>query len=166
MTNPKDCEHSHLDHTRPGNYCVACGAELDSPAVKLARQLFNDDLSRGEYVGPNGQRAYDGWVQASSDAGDRDTFDALAAVDRDDFADEWERCHGRASRGGRWIGDYVQAGKDVGRVVGFVDDVTASVRWSDGTRSDVGTHLVWTATRAEYNEQRRGHIRAGTYGGG
>lgn len=22
------CEHSHLDHTRPGNHCVACGAEV------------------------------------------------------------------------------------------------------------------------------------------
>ena len=37
----------------------------------------------------DGYRAYDGWRQASSDAGDADTREALEAVDRDDFAAEW-----------------------------------------------------------------------------
>ena len=63
-------------------------------AKKLARQLYRDDLSRANEVPvqPNGYRAYDGWLQASSDAGDTDTREALESVDRDEFAMAWEEC--------------------------------------------------------------------------
>lgn len=61
-------------------------------ARTLARQLLADDQERADEVPvqQDGHRAYDGWVKASSDAGDRDTADALAAVDRDEFAAAWE----------------------------------------------------------------------------
>jgi hypothetical protein len=36
---PAPCDHSHLDHTRPGNYCVACGGEVPSLAAQLATSV-------------------------------------------------------------------------------------------------------------------------------
>jgi hypothetical protein len=67
--------------------------EIKQAAKKLARQLYRDDLSRADEVPVerDGAKAYDGWLQASSDAGDSDTIDALESVDRDDFAAEWDR---------------------------------------------------------------------------
>ena len=58
---------------------------------KLARDLYRDDMSRADEVPlqQDGHRVYDGWLQASSDAGDRDTADALRAADRDEFASAW-----------------------------------------------------------------------------
>jgi len=58
---------------------------------KLARDLYRDDMSRADEVPvqQDGHRAYDGWLAASSDAGDRDTADALRATDREEFAAAW-----------------------------------------------------------------------------
>jgi hypothetical protein len=60
---------------------------------RLARQLYRDDMSRADEVSVqrDGHKAYEGWVRASSDAGDRDTRDALEAADQDAFAAEWDR---------------------------------------------------------------------------
>lgn len=60
-------------------------------AKKLASQLYRDDLSRADEVPVqlDGYRAYDGWMQASSDAGDTDTRKELESVDRDEFAMAW-----------------------------------------------------------------------------
>lgn len=63
-------------------------------AAKLATMLYRDDESRAEEVPvcTDGHRAYDGWLQASSDACDTDTREALESVDRDAFAEAWETC--------------------------------------------------------------------------
>lgn len=63
-------------------------------AKKLARQLYRDDLSRADEVPVqrDGYRAYDTWLQASSDAGDTYTREALESVDRDEFAAAWGEC--------------------------------------------------------------------------
>lgn len=60
-------------------------------AKKLARELYRDDMSRANEVpvATDGYKAYDGWLQAASDAGDTDTREALLSVDRDDFAAAW-----------------------------------------------------------------------------
>ena len=60
-------------------------------AACLARRLFRDDFSRADEVPveTNGYRAYDGWLQASTDAGDSETREALESVDRDAFAAAW-----------------------------------------------------------------------------
>lgn len=64
----------------------------NSIVAKLARQLYRDDLSRADEapIQRDGRKAYDGWLQASRDAGDTETRDALLAVDRDDFAAAWD----------------------------------------------------------------------------
>lgn len=73
---------------------------------KLARELFDDDMSRVENaddvrggsvtvtVERDGHKAFEGWLQASRDAGDHETRDALLAVDRDVFAGEWNALSG------------------------------------------------------------------------
>jgi hypothetical protein len=72
-------------------YEPKAGAEREGAASKLARQLYTDDLSRADEVPVqrDGHRAYDGWLRAASEAGDRDTREALEAVDRDAFAAAW-----------------------------------------------------------------------------
>lgn len=61
-------------------------------AIKLARALYRDDVSRADEVPVqrDGGRAYDGWVTAAADAGDTDTATDLAGVDRADFAAAWD----------------------------------------------------------------------------
>lgn len=56
---------------------------------KLARQLYKDDESRGDIMQRDGLLAYQEWLQGSKDAADTDTRDALLAVDRLEFAAEW-----------------------------------------------------------------------------
>jgi len=65
---------------------------MTTEAKKLARDLYNDDMSRADEVPVerDGHKAYDGWLRGSGEAGDRDTSEALAAVDRDEFAAAWE----------------------------------------------------------------------------
>lgn len=65
---------------------------MSTNARTLAYKLFRDDQGRADEVpvATDGHRAYDGWLQASSDAGDTDTREALEAVDRDAFAAAWE----------------------------------------------------------------------------
>lgn len=66
---------------------------MTEQSKKLARQLYRDDVSRADEVPVqrDGRKAYEGWVQASSDAGDRDTLEALEAADPDAFAAEWSQ---------------------------------------------------------------------------
>jgi len=61
-------------------------------AEKLAKSLFADDLGRADDVPVerDGERAYDGWVRAAGEAGDRETATALAGVDRSEFAAAWD----------------------------------------------------------------------------
>ena len=63
-----------------------------SAAEKLAKILYTDDMGRADEVPVerDGLRAYDGWVRASGQAGDRQTADDLAAVDRAEFAAAWD----------------------------------------------------------------------------
>lgn len=63
----------------------------DTPAQRLARELYLDDCSRADKVPVehNGHRAYDGWVRAMDEARDNVTGTSLARVDRDEFADAW-----------------------------------------------------------------------------
>ena len=67
--------------------------ELDVASRQLARQLFRDDMSRADEVPlvREGRKAYSTWLRAASDARDRDTLEALEAVDEDVFAAEWDR---------------------------------------------------------------------------
>jgi hypothetical protein len=60
-------------------------------ARKLARQLYRDDESRADEVPVerDGRIAYERWLQASRDAGDSDTREALEAADRAEFEAEW-----------------------------------------------------------------------------
>ncbi len=60
-------------------------------AKKLARQLFNDDLSRADEtpVERDGHKAYAAWLGSASDAGDTETREALESVDVDEFAQAW-----------------------------------------------------------------------------
>lgn len=74
--------------------CEGCARKA---ARKLARQLFRDDLERAIVEGINNSRiqrsgahAWDEWRRAASDACDRDTRDALDAVDYDAFVAAWE----------------------------------------------------------------------------
>ena len=62
---------------------------------KLARQLFDDDMSRADEVPicTDGSRAFRKWADAASNAGDRETYAALKAVDSDIFAAEWDRLY-------------------------------------------------------------------------
>lgn len=64
---------------------------MTTTAARLARQLYRDDKSRADEVpvATDGRKAYDGWLRASSDAGDTDTREALESVDRDAFAEAW-----------------------------------------------------------------------------
>lgn len=66
---------------------------IEATSKKLARQLYRDDMSRADEVpvARDGETAYDGWVRAASEAGDRDTAEALESADRDAFAAEWDR---------------------------------------------------------------------------
>ncbi len=61
-------------------------------APKLARVLRTDDESRADEVPVelDGEKAYDQWIQAASDAGDSDTLTDLMLVDRLEFAVAWE----------------------------------------------------------------------------
>ena len=63
-------------------------------AAKLARDLYRDDMSRADEVPVqrDGRKAYNRWLEGSSDACDTDTKDALLSVDRNDFAVAWEEC--------------------------------------------------------------------------
>lgn len=67
-------------------------AAVSVEASRLARRLYRDDLSRANEVPVerDGAKAYDTWVTGARAAGDQDTIDALAAVDRDEFAAAWE----------------------------------------------------------------------------
>jgi hypothetical protein len=75
-----------------GNRAAGEQETREMNAAKLALQLYRDDLGRAEDVPvtTDGYRAYDGWLRASSDAGDTETREALEGVDRDDFATAWE----------------------------------------------------------------------------
>lgn len=66
---------------------------IEAASKKLARQLYRDDMSCADEVpvARDGEKAYDGWVRAAGEAGDRDTAEALESADRDVFAAEWDR---------------------------------------------------------------------------
>lgn len=78
-----------------GSHAVSALEALDAAtadARDLAVDLYRDDLRRANEVpvATDGHKAYDGWMRASSDAGDTETRAALESVDRDKFAAAWE----------------------------------------------------------------------------
>jgi hypothetical protein len=76
-------------------------------AIKLARELFADDLSRhvDMPVVANGYRALGDWTRAAAEAGDNDMEEALKALTESEeraFVLEWHRLYAETFMSDAW----------------------------------------------------------------
>jgi hypothetical protein len=61
-------------------------------AKELAEKLFDID-AENESVNSSGEKAYDGWLRSSGQAGDLSLCQELKEVNKNDFAMAWEELY-------------------------------------------------------------------------
>ena len=65
---------------------------MNAKAKELAEKLFDIDFAN-ESVNPSGEKAYDGWVKASANAGDLSLCQELKEVNKNDFVAAWDNLY-------------------------------------------------------------------------